>query len=143
MHREGPNPTVAASFQLASRVESSRTDAPPARSGVEDFARRTPSDDWQVGNLPPRSILEIEPATQLSPELIRRRFLLLTERADPIKAAALGPEFAAMAEAKRVDIRRAALQLMEPFGEPLDAPATPPPPSDIRHNPDLDDVFGA
>ncbi len=91
----------------------------------------------------PRLILEIEPAAQLSPELIRRRFLLLTERADPAKAAALGPEFAAMAEAKRADIRRAALQLMEPFGEPLEAPAAPPPPSDIRHNPDLDDVFGA
>jgi len=94
-----------------------------------------------VGNWSPRAVLEIEPAAQLTPELIRRRFHLLTERADPAKAAALGPEFAAMAEAKRADIRRAALQLIEPFGEPLDAAPAPPP--DIRHNPDLDDVFGA
>ena len=92
---------------------------------------------------PANEILEIGPAAQLTPELIRRRFRLLTDRADLAKAAALGPEFAAMAEAKRADLRRAALQLLEPFGESLDAPAAPVPPADIRHNPDLDDVFGA
>ena len=90
----------------------------------------------------PRAVLEIDPTAQLSVELIRRRYLILTERADPAKAAALGPEFAAMAEAKRADLRKAALEMIAPFGEPLDPPAAPPKSSDIRHNPDLDDVFG-
>ncbi len=112
--------TVATSFQLVATVEPR-----PVENGS------------------PRSVLGIDPAAPLSAELIRRRFLLLTERADPAKAAALGPEFAAMAEAKRADLRRAALQLIEPFGEPLDAPAAPAPPAGLRHNPDLDDVFGA
>ena len=96
----------------------------------------------QVGNLSPRKILEIDPSATVSPDLIRRRYLLLTERADPAKAAALGAEFAAMAEAKRADIRRAAEELLAPFGEPLIAPVSPAKTSDIRHNPDLDDVFG-
>ena len=90
----------------------------------------------------PRSVLEIDPSATLAPDLIRRRYLLLTERADPAKAASLGAEFAAMAEAKRADIREAAEELIAPFGEPLDPPAAPAKPSDIRHNPDLDDVFG-
>ncbi len=88
-----------------------------------------------------RAILEIEPGTELSVELIRRRFTMLFERADPAKAALLGPEFAAMAEKKRADVRSAAEALLAPFGAPLDPPAAPPP-SDIRHNPDLDDIFG-
>ena len=89
-----------------------------------------------------RSVLEIDPGATLSPDLIRRRYLLLTERADPAKAAALGAEFAAMAEVKRAGIRNAAEELIAPFGELLVPPAAPAKPSDIRHNPDLDDVFG-
>ena len=89
-----------------------------------------------------RQLLEIDPTAPLSPDLIRRRFTLLTEKADPARAAALGPEFVRMAEAKRADLRRAALELLAPFGEPL-VEAAPPKPTDFRHNPDLDDVFGA
>ncbi|QEL15533.1 tellurite resistance TerB family protein [Limnoglobus roseus] len=89
-----------------------------------------------------RRVLEIEAGVDLSAELIRRRFTLLFERADPAKAAAIGPEFATMAEKKRTDLRAAAESLIAPFGVPLDPPAAPPPPSDIRHNPDLDDIFG-
>ena len=88
------------------------------------------------------AILEIDPASKLSVELIRRRYLILTERADPAKAAALGPDFAVMAEAKRADLRKAALALIAPYGEPLDPPPAAVKSSDIRHNPDLDDVFG-
>ena len=115
---------VATSFQLVDK-------SPPLETGR------------QVGNLSPRQILEIDPAASLSVELIRRRFTLLTEKADPAKAAALGAEFVRMAETKRADILRAAQELMAPFGEPLVPPAAPPKPSDTRHNPDLDDVFGA
>ena len=90
----------------------------------------------------PRAVLDIDPTTPLDPDLIRRRYQLLTDRLDPAKAAAFGPEFARMAEEKRARIRAAAEALIAPFGEPLEKPAAPPP-ADLRHNPDLDDVFGA
>ncbi len=89
----------------------------------------------------PRAVLEIEPGIALDANLIRRRYAMLTEKMDPTKAAAMGPDFAKMAEAKRTAIRTAAEALMTPFGEPLEKLA-PEPPADLRHNPDLDDVFG-
>ena len=88
-----------------------------------------------------RAVLEIEPGMALDANLIRRRYAMLTEKMDPTKAAAMGPEFAKMAEAKRTALRAAAEALMAPFGEPLEKLA-PEPPTDLRHNPDLDDVFG-
>ncbi len=91
----------------------------------------------------PRELLEIEPGVELTADLIRRRFTLLAEKLDPAKAAALGPEFAKLADDKRVRLRAAAEALISPFGVPLDPPAAPPPPDDLRHNPDLDAVFGA
>ena len=48
-----------------------------------------------------------------------------------------------MADDKRARLRAAAEDLLRPFAAPLDPPAPPAPPADIRHNPDLDDVFGA
>jgi len=90
----------------------------------------------------PRVVLEIGAGVELSPELIRRRYMLLTEKLDPARAATLGAEFAAMADRKRTAIRAAAETLIAQFGVSLELPAAPPPPSDIRHNPDLDDVFG-
>ena len=89
-----------------------------------------------------RTLLEIPPRAELSVELIRRRFALMTEKLDPAKAAALGPEFSAMAERKLTELRTAAEALIAPFGEPLDLPLKPPQPTDLRHNPDLDDAFG-
>ncbi len=88
-----------------------------------------------------RAVLEIEPGMAFDANLIRRRYAMLTEKMDPAKAAAMGPEFAKMAETKRTAIRAAAEALMAPFGEPLEKLA-PEPPKDLRHNPDLDDVFG-
>lgn len=90
----------------------------------------------------PRAVLEIPPDAELTPELIRRRYHLLNEKSDPSKAAGLGAEFAAMAEKKRVELKAAAETLLAPLGVPLVAPPPPPPPSDLRHNPDLDAVFG-
>jgi uncharacterized tellurite resistance protein B-like protein len=89
----------------------------------------------------PRTVLELDPGTEITVELIRRRFALLNDRLDPTKAAGLGPEFAAMAADKRNRVRVAAEAMLAPFGEPLDK-AAPPPPADLRHNPDLDDAFG-
>ena len=88
-----------------------------------------------------RAVLEIETGMALDANLIRRRYAMLTDKMDATKAAAMGPEFAKMAEAKRTAIRAAAEALIAPFGEPLEKLA-PEPPKDLRHNPDLDDVFG-
>lgn len=89
-----------------------------------------------------RAVLEIDASVELAPDLIRRRFVLLSEKLDPGKASAMGGDFARLAEEKRVALRLAAETLIAPFGVPLDPPAAPPPPADIRHNPDLDDIFG-
>jgi uncharacterized tellurite resistance protein B-like protein len=89
-----------------------------------------------------KAILEISPEVSVTVDLIRRRYVLLREKLDPAKAASMGPEFRRMADEKRAKLRAAAEDLLRPFGAPLDPPAAPPPPTDIRHNPDLDDVFG-
>jgi uncharacterized tellurite resistance protein B-like protein len=129
-------------------VESSRPAAQAPSSGLEDPTRPTnesPQGKPTGGPSPPpdhRAVLEIAGDVPLDPELIRRRFQLLTDKLDPTKAAAFGPEFARMAEEKRARVRVAAEALMAPFGEPLEKSA-PPAPTDLRHNPDLDDVFGA
>jgi hypothetical protein len=81
------------------------------------------------------------PDAPLDADLIRRRYANLTDKLDPAKAAAFGPEFARMAEQKRAAVRAAAEALIAPFGEPLEKPAAPPP-TDIRENALLDDVFG-
>jgi uncharacterized tellurite resistance protein B-like protein len=95
-------------------------------------------------NVPdPRIILEIEPSAPLTPDLIRRHFNLLTSRVDPEKAQAMGREFVVLAQNKRQTIRAAAEALMKPFGEPLDLPDPPAASADLRHNPDLDAMFGA
>jgi len=89
----------------------------------------------------PMEVLEITPGTELSAELIRRKYYMLTDRLDPSKAAGLGDQFTKMAEQKRIEVRFAAESLIKQFGEPLEV-EKPKPPSDSRHNPDLDDVFG-
>jgi hypothetical protein len=90
----------------------------------------------------PRQLLEIDPGAAVTADLVRRQFRKLSERLDPAKMAALGREFADMAEVKRRQLRIAAEALIAPLGESLDLP-DPPPSADLRHNPDLDDVFGA
>ena len=92
----------------------------------------------------PRKVLEIDPEVELTPELIRRRFNILTDQFDPRKAASLGPTFVAKAEEMRQAVKAAAETLLVPFGVPLVAPPkeAPPASTDLRHNPDLDAVFG-
>ncbi|MCX7663921.1 MAG: TerB family tellurite resistance protein [Gemmataceae bacterium] len=88
-----------------------------------------------------REILEIPNEAELSPELIRRKFNLLWERNDPKKVESMGKKFIELAEETRRSVREAAEKLMAPYGVPLEEPVAPPP-TDLRHNPDLDDVFG-
>jgi uncharacterized tellurite resistance protein B-like protein/predicted flap endonuclease-1-like 5' DNA nuclease len=89
-----------------------------------------------------RTALEIAPETPLSVELIRRQYRLLSDRFAPEKFASHGPEFVRMAADKRDRAERAARHLLAGYNEPLEAP-TPPPPQDLRHNPLLDEFFGA
>jgi len=90
-----------------------------------------------------REVLGIPIKSELSVELIRRRYTILIAQICPEKAAQLGPEFAAMAEAKRAAAKAAALELLAPFDAPLDAPAAAPPQTNLRENSDLDDLFGS
>lgn len=92
-----------------------------------------------------RKTLEIDAKTELTAELVRRRFNILTDQYDPKRAAGLGAEFAKMAERKREDVKAAAESLLVALGEPLVPPPKETPAaaaSDLRHNPDLDAVFG-
>lgn len=91
-----------------------------------------------------REVLEIDSKVELSPELIRRRFNILTDQYDPKKAVSLGSAFIKKAEEMRAAVKAAAEALIAPFGVPLVPSVVTPPttPTDIRHNPDLDAVFG-
>jgi uncharacterized tellurite resistance protein B-like protein len=92
-----------------------------------------------------RKTLEIDAKTELTAELVRRRFNILTDQYDPKRAAGLGAEFAKMAERKREDVKAAAESLLVALGEPLVPPPKETPAAaagDLRHNPDLDAVFG-
>jgi tellurite resistance protein len=86
--------------------------------------------------------LEIAPGTPLTGDLVRRQYRLLCERYDPAKFAGHGAEFVAVAQGKRDRVEQSAMLLVEQLGEVLDDPARPEPPQDMRHNPDLDAVFG-
>src|SRR5262249_4337954 len=90
-----------------------------------------------------RALLEIDASARLTADLIRRQYNLLSARLAPEKLESMGPEFVAMAHSKRQAIRAAAETLIRPAGEPLDLPSRPAEPTDLRHNPDLDAMFGA
>ena len=120
--------------QFRERVVESLNAIDPVSREAKPSAAPPPPD--------PRTVLEIDPDTELSPELIRRKYSLLSDKLDAGKATAMGTDFARLALEKRTALRTAAEALIAPFGVPLDPPAAPPPPADIRHNPDLDDIFG-
>jgi uncharacterized tellurite resistance protein B-like protein len=89
-----------------------------------------------------RTALEIAADSPLSVDLIRRQYHLLWDRFAPDRFATHGPEFVQMATEKRNQAERAARHLLAAYNEPLEPPVAAPP-ADLRHNPDLDDVFGA
>jgi hypothetical protein len=90
-----------------------------------------------------RAALDIAAEIPLNVDLVRRQHRLLADRFAPERFANHGPEFVKMAAEKRDKAERAARHLLAGYNEPLEPPAAPPPPADLRHNPDLDDVFGA
>jgi hypothetical protein len=109
--------------------------APPQPFQEMPAAAPTPEDG--------RVLLEIDSSIALSADLVRRQYHLLMERYAAEKVASLGPDFIAMAEGKRATIRAAAVALLEPFGEPLTTAPPAAAPQELRHNPDLDAMFGA
>jgi uncharacterized tellurite resistance protein B-like protein len=102
-----------------------------------------PAKEAKPAGADPLEVLGIPAKMEITAELVRRRFRLLTDQYDPEKAKALGPEFAAMAEAKRAAVKAAAEKLLAPLCVPLDAPTAAPEPKELRHSPTLDDIFGA
>jgi hypothetical protein len=89
-----------------------------------------------------RAILEIEVTAPLSPDLIRRQFNVLSERYAADRFASMGQEFIEMAKIRREAIHAAAIELLQPFGATLEAPTQETAAQALRHNPDLDAVFG-
>jgi hypothetical protein len=88
------------------------------------------------------ALLEIQSSSPISADLVRRQWNLLNERYALVKLAKLGPEFVKEAQAKLADLRKAATTLLETMGEKPEISTQAPTSSDMRHNPDLDDVFG-
>lgn len=111
----------------------------PAQSDRLETCRHEPAPT----NDQHRAALEIAPELPLTADLVRRQYHLLQERYTPEKLQAMGPDFVSMATRKRDAARAAAVALLESFGEKLDAAPPPAPPQDLRHNPDLDALFGA
>ena len=114
--------------------------AAPAPASPVVASQREP--DGPLTETACRFALEIATTTPLSVDLIRRQYRLLSDRFAPEKFASHGPEFVKMAAEKRSLVERAARRLLTEYNEPLEPPAAAPP-TDLRHNPDLDDVFGA
>jgi hypothetical protein len=121
--------------EAAAAVAPALTDQPPAQPAEE----KPNPQATREGQL---TLLEIDPAAPLSADLIRRQYHLLSERYDSAKFEAAGPEFVAMAQSKREALRAAATALLGPLGEKLEVAPPAAESRDLRHNPDLDALFG-
>jgi uncharacterized tellurite resistance protein B-like protein len=133
----GPaNPQVSANLNMLAQRLGVPPEAVPVSDGAASGPAPAPTRDECL------ALLEISSETPVSAALVRRQWNLLAPRYAADKVAALGPEFVALAQTKLTALRRAAEVLAASLGESLDEPAAPSPPQDVRHNPDLDEVFG-
>jgi uncharacterized tellurite resistance protein B-like protein len=107
---------------------------------VEIQAQSIASTDGTLTDFDCREALEIAQATVLSVDLIRRQFHLLSDRFAPERFGTLGVEFTQKAAERRARAEQAARQLLSEYNEPLETTVATPP-TDPRHNPDLDDAF--
>jgi hypothetical protein len=119
-------------------AEPAVIEPPPTKKAEPPEAKTKP----QASREEQLELLEIDPSTPLSADLVRRQYNLLSERYASEKFATAGPEFVAMAQSKRDAILTAATALMESLGEKLDVEPSSARPQDLRHNPDLDAMFG-
>jgi uncharacterized tellurite resistance protein B-like protein len=127
-------PARVAAAALPRSAAATPSPPPPPPPPPAPAAQPPAGDEW-------RALLEISAGAPLSADLVRRQYHLLVQRYAPERVASMGPEFVQMAAAKLAAARRAAEGLLAPLGEPLEVKAAAPP-ADLRHNPDLDDVFG-
>ena len=95
-----------------------------------------------LDRLESQAALEIADGTPITAELIRRQYRLLSERIDPTRLESHGADFVQLAHDKRAKIELAARTLLEQLGEKFEEDKKPEEPKDMRHNPDLDAVFG-
>ncbi len=86
--------------------------------------------------------LEIAVGTPITADLIRRQYRLLSEKIDPTRLESHGAEFVQLATEKRARIDKAARFLLGELGEAFEVEKKPEEPKNLRHNPDLDAVFG-
>ena len=137
MHKQGralekaPLPAVSKSPPLSVAA----TDA--SRQHLNDHKPRAEANRAELV-----AILEIDASMMLTADLIRRQYNLMMERYEAEKFKATGPEFVALATQKRTAALAAATRLLEEFGEKVEAPGPAAAPQGLRHNPDLDAMFG-
>jgi len=118
-----------------------RAAAPP--SGPSSAKIKQPEGDGVLSRDQLLVILEIESSTPLSADLIRRQYTHLMEKLAPEKVQALGSDIAAVVQQKRQKVEHAARTLIAQWNEELIPKNTQAIPKDLRHNPDLDALFGA
>jgi uncharacterized tellurite resistance protein B-like protein len=86
--------------------------------------------------------LEIAPSAAITADLVRRQYRLLSERFDPTRFESHGADFVTVAKSKREKVEQAARFLLDQMGEKFEEEKKPEPVKDLRHNPDLDSIFG-
>jgi len=124
---------VAAKLAIVEQPQTTSSPAP-----IRDAKPTVPATQEQG-----LALLEIDPSAPLSADLVRRQFNLLSERYAPDKFESMGSEFMVVAENKRAALLAAAAALLEQWGEKLETISLPSQPQELRHNPDLDAMFGA
>jgi hypothetical protein len=131
-----PLPALEAFPQSAEPSASAPAAQPTVPAAVPQASSSGPTREESL------KLLEIPANTPLSSDRVRRQYNLLSERSNPDKVASMGAEFVALAQAKQKQLRQAAEMLLDSMGEKLETQPPAPPQLDLRHNPDLDDVFG-
>jgi hypothetical protein len=89
------------------------------------------------------AILEIEASVPLSADLVRRHYTRLMDKFAPEKVQALGSDVVAVIQRKQQEVEQAARTLIAQWNEELSPKNSELIPKDLRHNPDLDALFGA
>lgn len=132
---------IAETFGLES---SQATPQPPdASASKPSLDQKDETRSANTSLLDPRDELEIPRDAEVTVELVRRRFHLASDRLDVSRLGELGVEFAKLAKIKRERLQEAARSLLEPLGAPLEVPSESAAAAEMRHNPDLDAMFGA
>lgn len=140
-------PTASQGHAPAALAQRNVTNAvvPSAASAI--MARRLDANHAEIDAKSSRdqllTILEIETSAPLSADVVRRHYTRLMGKYAPEKVQALGSDVVAVIQRKRHEVEVAARALMAQWNEELIPKNSQPIPPDLRHNPDLDALFGA